>query len=324
VTPDDPTGPSAAGPEADTWVSVPAGAATGVAEVSRSATTGVGPVAGSGEGAGPPARPHRRRWLLVGAGVVLVAAAVTAIAVTTTSGSSSPPSVTGGAVQAELLVRASLASAEAAGTFHYVSTSTTAGVTQTTVGDAAPDRGRQAITIGDHSFAVIVVGTAAYFKGDAATLQAELGLDSLVAQAHAGQWISLAPSDNPYQSVYAAVTTKSALDDTVTIAGKSVLSDVTVGRVTVIPVRGLLTPVEQTPVTGTARLDVGSGRAHLPVRFTASGSVNNQQTTVSVTFGRWGEAVPVSAPAGAVPYSSLQVGGLNPGSGGVVLTGALA
>lgn len=319
MTPDEPTVHSGHGLEGDTWVSVHAGSATGVADVVVTSSAATDPGGGPGDGPGRRRRRRRRRIVLVAAGIVLVAAGVTGIVVDRTSGSSTP-AVTGGAVAAERLVRASLASAEAARTFHYVSTSTTAGVTQTTVGDAAPDRGQQTITIGDHTFSVVVVSTTAYFKGDAATMQAELGLDQVVAQAHAGQWISLTASDSPYQSVYAAVTTKSALDDTVTIAGKSVLSDVTIGRTTVTPVRGLLTPVDQTPVTGTARLDVRSGRPHLPVRFSGSGSANGQQTTLNVTFGQWGERVGVTAPDGAVAYSSLQIGGLNPGSGGVVLT----
>jgi hypothetical protein len=313
VTPDEPTAHSGYGLEGDSWVSVHAGSATGVADVVVTSSA-----AGPGDEPGR-ARPHRRRRIVaVGSAIVLLAAGITGIVVASTG--SSPPAVTGGAAAAERLVRTSLASAAAARTFHYVSTSTTAGVTQTTVGDAAPDRGQQTITIGDHTFSVVVVGTTAYFKGDAATMQAELGLDQVVAQAHAGQWISLAPADNPYQSVYAAVTTKSALDDTITIAGRSVLADATIGTTTVTPVRGLLTPVDQTPVTGTARLDVRSGRPHLPVRFSGAGSANGQQTSLSVTFDKWGERVDVSAPVGAIAYSSLQIGGLNPGSGGVVLT----
>ncbi|HUO49569.1 MAG TPA: hypothetical protein VMU09_12110 [Acidimicrobiales bacterium] len=318
MTPDDPIVPAAPGPEGDSWVSVNPGSPAGPPGGAGALLTVPPPDASGDE---QSATPRRRRGRLVAAVafMVLVAAGVTALVVWSTSGSSTS-SVTGGAVAAERLVRASIVSAEAARTFHYVSTSTTQGITQTTVGDAAPDRGHQTITIGTHTFEVVVVGTAAYFKGDATTMQAELGLDQLVAEAHAGQWISLAPSDSPYDSVYAAVTTKSALDDTVTIAGKSVLSHATIGRTTVTPVRGLLTPVDQTPITGTARLDVRSARPHLPVRFTGTGTSNNQQTTLNVVFSQWGEPVAVTAPAGAIAYSSLQIGGLNPGSGGVVLT----
>jgi len=320
VAPDEPPAPFVHGLEGDSWVSTDSGAVTGVAEVVVTGRTAAGPPP---DPAAPlPPRRRRGRVVLALGAAVLVIGGAAAIAVAATSGSSSParPVVTGGPAAAQHLVETAIAAAEAARTFHYVSTSSAGGVTQTTVGDAAPDRGRQVITIGTHTFSVLVVGTAAYFQGDAATLQAELSLDPAAAQAHAGQWISLAPSDAPYQSVYAAVTTKAALDDTITIAGKSVLSEVTVGRTTVTPVRGLLTPVDQTPTTGTARLEVRSGRPHLPVRFSGSGTVNNQQSVFGVTFGQWGEQVVVEAPAGAVAYSSLQVGGLNPGSGGVVLT----
>ena len=320
MTPDDEPVPTEGAVAGDTWSSH-----TPSAPAAEGGEAAAGPWPDTGA---PESRPKRRwRLVAVAVAVVVLAAAVTGIVVAASSSSSttSTPAVVGGAGAAARLVQASLAAAEAAGTFHYVSTSTTAGVTQTTVGDAAPDRGRQVITIGTHTFSVLVIGSTAYFQGDAATLESELDLDPLVAQAHAGQWISLVPSDSPYDSVYAAVTTESALDDSVTIAAKAVLSDVTIGRTPVTPVRGVLTPVDQTQVTGTCRLDVRSSKPHLPVRFTGSGSVtdqsgNNQQTTMSVTFGDWGEPVTVDAPSGAVAYSSLQVGGLNPGSGGVVLT----
>jgi len=341
VTPDDHPVPGEGAVAGDTWTSGPSGPAPDTATPPWTTATAVSSeraaLAGADradradraedaegvEGGEGEERPRRRRGRVVALvlALVVLAGAAAGIVVLTTSGStSSTPTVVAGPAAAERLVQASLAAAEAAGTFHYVSTSTTNGVAQTTVGDAAPDRGRQVITIGAHTFTVLVVGTTAYFQGDAATLQSELSLDPLVAAAHAGQWISLAPSDGPYQSVYAAVTTKSALDDTVTIAAKAVLSDTTIGGTSVTPVRGPLTPIDQTPITGTARFDVHSSRPHLPVRFSGSGSVNGQQAAVSVTFGHWGEPVTVDAPSGAVAYSTLQVGGLNPGSGGVILT----
>jgi hypothetical protein len=286
------------GPVIDTWVS-PAGA-----PAPREADRPRHPV---------------RRLAVVALVVVVLAAAVVGALVFAGSTSTTTASVTGGPAAGSRLLHSSLAAATRAKTFHYVSTSTTAGVTQTTVGDAAPDRGRQFITIGSHNFTILVIGTQAYFQGDAVIMQSQLGLDPVVAQQHAGQWITLQPSDSPYQSVYEAVTTQSALADSITIAPTAVLSTTAIGRTSVTPIRGTLTPVAQTPTTGTARLDVRTA-SHLPVRFSGTGTVNSQQTVLSVVFGQWGEPVVVVAPAGALAYSSLQIGGLNPGSGGTVLT----
>lgn len=277
---------------------------------------------GGGATAPSESRPARRRGrvlAVVALGLVVLAGGVVIVLVASGS-STSPASVTGGPASARGLLQSSMAAANQAGTFHYVSRSTSSGSTQTTIGDAAPDRGRQVITIGSHTFTVLVVGTEAFFKGDAVTMQSELSLDPLVAQEHAGQWISLQPSDAAYASVYAAVTTPSALSDSITIEPRAQLAPVTSGTTKVIPIRGRLTPVGQTPATGTARLDVQASRPHLPVRFTGSGTISNQQATVSVDFSNWGEAVSVEAPAGALAYSSVQIGGLPSGGSGTVLT----
>jgi len=264
---------------------------------------------------------HRRRrwWIVVAVVVVVVAGLVVGLVVAGGGSSTESSSTAGGAAAARRLLAQSVAAAVRANTFHYVSTSTSAGVTQTTVGDAAPDQGSQVITIGAHTFDILVIGTTAYFKGDAVTMQSQLDLDPVVAQQHAGQWISLQPSDSPYQSVYEAVTTQSALADSITISPTAVLPSTTIGQVAVTPIRGALTPVAQMPTKGTARLDIASS-SHLPVQFTGSGSVDNQQAVESVVFSQWGESVSIAAPAGALAYSSIQIGGITPTPGGTVLT----
>jgi hypothetical protein len=224
-------------------------------------------------------------------------------------------STTGAAAEeATRLLDESLKAAHHARTFHYQSTSTTAGVEQLTIGDAAPDRGSQAITIGSHIIDIVVVGTEAFFKGDATVLQSQLGLDPRTAEQHADQWISLQPSDAPYQSVYTAVNTSSALADGITITPKRVLSAGHVDGVAVTSISGAIPPTDQTPESGTAQLDV-SVSSHLPVRFSSAGVVSGKRTMVRVDFGAWGERVPVDAPTGALPYSSLQIGAIPPEPG---------
>ncbi|MDE3086036.1 MAG: hypothetical protein KGJ77_04645, partial [Acidobacteriota bacterium] len=167
-------------------------------------------------------RPGRRRLLLLGLAVVVVAAAGAGIGLAL-GGSGTATDV--GA--ARRLVATSLADAGAAGTFHYVSTfassSARGRVTQVTVGDAGATQGRQDITVNGDRFTVLVIGPSSYFQGDALAMVTSLGVPAPVAQAHAGQWISLVSGDAPYQSVTAAVTTSSALEDNVTFRPTRVL-----------------------------------------------------------------------------------------------------
>jgi hypothetical protein len=252
--------------------------------------------------------------------VVLLAAGITLIVTAKNSNSSSnatsnPTSVAGARV-ARRLERAALKSTIDGGSFHYVSHFTQQGQTQVTVGDAGPASGKQVITIGPDTFTVLVNGAACYFQGDARQLTEQLGLPQSLATAHAGQWISLAPGDVPYQSVYVAVTTNSALHANIAFAPRQESSPTTRNGYRVLGITGPLTNMvvagQTQEAKGTASLFVTRSRPHLPVEYTESGKIDKVKSKLVMTFSRWGEAVSVTAPPNAVSYSSLGAGNLAP------------
>ncbi len=57
-------------------------------------------------------------------------------------------------------------------------------------------------------------------------------------------------------------------------------------------------------------------RPHLPVEYTENGTITvggrGAKSKLEITFSRWGEAVTVNAPPGAVSYSSLGAGNGTP------------
>ena len=220
------------------------------------------------------------------------------------------------------MLHTSLARAAAANSFHYSSRYTSQGTTGVTVGDAGPTSGRQVITLGPDTFSVIVVGTACYFQGDAVQLQEQLGLSSAAATAHANQWISLAPGDAPYASVYVAVTSASALKTNIAFKPHLELGESTVSGHPVEGVSGPMTSItvagQLQKAKGTAAMYVDTAN-HLPVRYTQHGSINGQASTLQIDFSNWGEAVNVTAPSGAVTFASINTGGgitQIPGNGG--------
>jgi hypothetical protein len=257
-----------------------------------------------------PVRRHRGRWALAVAASALVALAIGLGIGLGTSG-------TGGVVNdpraASSLLRSVLRAANAAGGFHYESSSTqsstSSSLTQVTVGDAGASSGRQAITIGNSHFTVLVVGQTAYFDGDAVATSATLGLPATTATRYAGRWISLVPGDSPYQSVYAAVTTSSALHDNITFSPRREVSGTKYDGKDVIALSGPLTPIEGQPAKGTATLYVTAARPHLPVGYVEKGTVGagSTRSTLAFTihFSTWGVQVPVTAPSGAVAFASV-------------------
>ena len=263
-------------------------------------------------------RPRRRTIVIVVVAVVLVglgAGGVTALV--SGSGSSSTATASPGVARQ---VQSSLAAARRVGSFHYVSDSTSQGVTQHTVGDAGPNSGRQVITIGPHTFTVLVIGSACYFQGDAVALNTQLGLSPSASTAHAGQWISLAPRDTPYASVYAAVTASSALSDNIAFRPRLDLGTSTVGGRRVRSIGGAMTNLTINGQTqharGNAQLAVADTAPHLPVRYAERGTIDRQASNFVMTFSAWGRPVVVTAPAGAIAFSSLGPGATNgpPGS----------
>jgi hypothetical protein len=263
-------------------------------------------------------RPRRRILLTVVIAIVVVAlvAAITGVFVSGGSNSTTPTQKnTAISPAARQLLQSALSAAGQVNSFHYVATSTVSGpngYTQKTIGDAGPDSGQQDITVGAQKFTVLVVGTACYLKGNAAALTTNLGLSSVAATAHTGQWISLARTDGPYASVYAAVTAPSALADNITITPENQLPPTKVDGRRVVTISGAIAKVHIAGQTiapkGTAALAVRSAAPHLPVRYTENGTVNSQQTVSSFSFSHWGKAVHVTAPSGAVPYASLPTG----------------
>lgn len=213
------------------------------------------------------------------------------------------------------------------GSFHYVSQFTQQGATQTTVGDAGSTSGKQVITINSDSFTVLVVGPACYFQGDARQLVDQLGLPVSIAAPHAGQWISLAPGDAPYQSVYVAVTTRSALNANIAFAPRQESGTSRRAGYRVIGITGPMSDqvVNGQPyrAKGKADLYVTASRPHIPVEYTENGKINKIASKLDMTFSKWGEVVSVTAPTGAVPYASLGAGnGTTPTTGPPVLTAA--
>ena len=151
---------------------------------------------------------------------------------------------------------------------------------------------------------VIFVGGLAYVRGDHSTLYYGLGFTDEAATKYAGQWISIAPNDPPFKEISATLTITSNIQAFIPV-GKSITigNQTTINGVTGIPLSGAA-PASITVKSGALRLYVDP-KTYLPV---AAGEVglNSSGSRVSevVKFYNWGKPVTVTAPTGAISYSS--------------------
>jgi hypothetical protein len=171
------------------------------------------------------------------------------------------------------------------------------------VSDVGRGRGIQRITFTSQGHSgpatVLVAGRTAYIRGDAFTLRSFFGFTQAQAARYAAQWISV-PSSNPaYSDLTADATFASFLADlfpqkhlalaSATIAGKKAVG-----------VRGT---VRQDGIT---LVDTVYAPAHgTPLPLEAKVVPAGHPGTSLSRMSRWNEPVRVTAPAHAVPISTV-------------------
>lgn len=217
------------------------------------------------------------------------------------NGSPAPSTAASAAVaQARALYRQALAAANASTGFHYVAV-TSGDTNQKFVGDAGQAGGTQVITTdstyGQEQFTLVLDAGTVYFQGNGPALRDQLGVPAASASTLAGRWISVAGGDGPYGVIAPGITVADQVGETTLIP----LSAQTTSAG--VRIAGTV-PALQAGASGTAHLDVAAG-SHLPTSYVVSITGGGTNTTSTTTFGRWGTAPAVTAPAGAVAWSTL-------------------
>ena len=215
------------------------------------------------------------------------------------------PGTTSGAAEARALYQRAIAATRDASGFHYMAVST-GGDAQTIVGDAGQTGGRQAITFdssyGTEQFTLLLVGATVYFQGNAPALQDQLGVAAATAPSLVTKWVSVVAGNGPYTVLQPGITTGSQASELLLTpesrAGITAAGGVAATRITgTVPAAGQLPP-------GTGQLDIAAS-SDQPITYSSAVSGGGVVLTFSTTFSAWGTAPTVSAPTGAVAWSSL-------------------
>ena len=196
-----------------------------------------------------------------------------------------------------------LAAASTRHSVHYVSTTSAPGRTIRIVGDVGSKLGSQRITLklGGHSgqASVLVVGGSAYIQGNAFMLKNFFPFTQAQATKYAGQWISIPSTSGAYAAVSADTTFASFLADLLPGTHLSLVRAKVSGKAAV-GVRGVvrqagiqLVETVYAPAKGT------------PLPFEAKTAVTGGRGAGVTRMSRWNEAVHVTAPANAVPITTV-------------------
>jgi hypothetical protein len=258
----------------------------------------------------PPRRTSRALTLAAAIVATVLIGAVGGVAVAFATRSHQPSSAPGSPVspgatspstsQASALYQRALITTSDSSGFAYVSVST-GPQSETIAGVAGKLGGRQVITFdssyGAEHFTLLLVGATVYFQGNTPAVEDQLGVGAASASKVAGKWVSVVSGNGPY-----AVSSSSVgLEPGITVADQAM-------EMLLVPTG--LTPVTTTgaPATriiGTVRDQAGNSHAaHLDV-VTASAIPLSYVASFTITFSQWGTAPSVSAPSGAVAWSSL-------------------
>jgi hypothetical protein len=242
--------------------------------------------------------------------VVVVVGTLLAVAASSCSSSPSTPAATAtvgdlnGKTPTQIL-SAATAAAKKAASAHYVLTAVQGKETQTISGDASQSEGRQSVVQGSEHIQVVYVGGIAYVQGDSGGLTSAMGMTATVAKSYANKWIAVHSTDSLFKSIVSAVSLAGTLEQ-LNPSGKLTLTDVkTVGGQQVIGVKGGLPGTPQSGVTGTSTLFVSTSKPTIPVKFSGTATEGSQHVVDTGTFTDWGKALHLTAPSGAVAYSSL-------------------
>jgi hypothetical protein len=198
---------------------------------------------------------------------------------------------------------AMLAAASARHSVHYVSTTTAPGHAIRIVSDVGRGLGIQRITVKSGSKSgpatVLVVGGSAYINGNAFTLQNFFPFTKAQATKYAGQWISIPSTSGAYAAVAADATFSSFLSDLLPSTHLSVVRATVGGRKSV----GLRGTVQQANLEIVETVYAPASGTPLP--FVEKAVTKGVKGTSSVRVSRWNEAVHVTAPANAVPITTV-------------------
>jgi hypothetical protein len=209
-----------------------------------------------------------------------------------------------GEPSASALLTDALNAAQNAGSMQFVDKTTVNGTTQTLDGVISAPTAGETLT-GGAPLQVELISGMIYVNGNQQALEQALQISAAQAQPYAGKWIVVQSSDAPYQLLAQDLTLTATLND-FTPSSKTLKIGKTqhIGKLKAIPITGASTSAPKGS-SSSVTLFVSPKAPHRPlggstVLVNKSGRLNEV-----AFFTNWGAKVDLTAPTGAVQFSSI-------------------
>ncbi len=234
----------------------------------------------------------------------LIGLALAAAACGSSGSTSGATSING--TSAVQLLKQGEAAADAAGSMHFVDQSRQGHTVQSVVGAVSAPTAEETLTGGSAPLQVALISGVIYIRGSASVLQSALGLSSSVASANAGKWISIAPGDAPFSSLSQSLTVRQELNQYTPSTKKPVtVRSVTLHGHPAYELSGAPSASLTSGATGQSALFVSTQGDHLPLGGALDLKKGTQSLSEVAVFSNWGTPIKLTAPSGAVAYSSI-------------------
>ncbi len=232
-----------------------------------------------------------------------VLSTLAALAGVSACSSSAPPSALQGKSASQVMT-AALAAAKQAGSMHLTVALSGPNGTQALSGDLSGTDGQLDFAGPAQFLHLKIVGGTGYLNADAGTLQKDLGIKSATtAAADAGKWVSLKATDGPYAQLAQTLSFTAAVAQFLpNPSGMTILGTKTVGGKSVLQLKG---PLNQTGYTGSTIFTVSATSPTTPVSNNATAAKSGKTSTQTTTFSAWGVPVKLTAPTGAIAFSTI-------------------
>jgi hypothetical protein len=172
--------------------------------------------------------------------------------------------------------------------------------------DATATGGQQVITIdGTQHATILFIDNTGYLKADAAALAGFIGAPAAQVAELAGKWLSFSPGDTlgttTYASLVAGITLSSVASEIKLSGPDTVTGPETVNGQSVLAISSPIPASQKLPSSARMILYVtASGSRPVKEKLSGVSGTENQYS-----FSDWGESLHLTAPADALPVSSL-------------------